>query len=205
MEARSRADDLAFVRDVMARAERRIDPHAFHFVSWGAVVLVWYPLMNWLEESGRRGAMLWVGLAALVLGFALSGLLEWRRTRRPVPAAEDTFVGRQVVRIVAACIAAAALLSAVGPATQAIPGERVPIVWGFAYAVMAYAVGVVYRDEFRWAGAFIFVGTVAALLLPHAQGYVLGPVMGLGMIVPGVMAERRVARLRLQEVGEPRD
>ncbi len=34
------------------------------------------------------------------------------------------------------------------------------------------------------------------MALPDVQGWILGPVMGLGMIVPGVMAERRVRRLR---------
>ena len=46
------------------------------------------------------------------------------------------------------------------------------------------------------AALFIFAGAVAAILLPHWNGYILGPAMGLGMIVPGLQAEARVKRLR---------
>ena len=79
-----------------------------------------------------------------------------------------------------------------------VPGEKIPVVWGIAYAAMAYNVGIVYRAEFLWSGVLIFAGSLLALALPDAQGYILGPVMGLGMIVPGVMAERRVRAMRAE-------
>ena len=41
----------------------------------------------------------------------------------------------------------------------------------------------------------------SACLVPSHSGFILGPFMGLGMIVPGVMAERRVARLGRENGG----
>ena len=92
-------------------------------------------------------------------------------------------------------------LSAAGPATGFIPGPYVNVLWGFVYANMAFMIGVVYTREYLLAGAFIAAGTVLALFLPRHSGFVLGPFMGLGMIVPGVMAERRVARLKRESGG----
>ena len=34
-----------------------------------------------------------------------------------------------------------------------------------------------------------------------SAGYILGPFMGIGLIVPGLMGERRVARLRAADGG----
>ena len=64
----SAKDDLAFIQQVVARTDQRIDPHAFHFVHWGLIVLVWYPLSNYLALEGRMTAALWVGIAAFLLG-----------------------------------------------------------------------------------------------------------------------------------------
>lgn len=191
-------DDLKFIRSVLERTERRIDPHAFHYVLWGAIVLVWYPLSHWFQLRGDTTAMLYLGIGAVALGTVLSGLLGWRRSRRTRLAGENTFVSRQVGLVTAGALVAAIVLSALGPATGMIPGERVPVVWGLAYAALAYNVGVVYRSEFLWSGVAIFAGSLVALALPDLQGYVLGPVMGLGMIVPGLMAERRVSRMRAE-------
>ena len=187
--------DLLYIRDVLARTEARIDPHAFHFVMWGALVLVCYPLLNWLELSGRPWAMLWLGVSALVLGSVLSCVFEIRLARRPRLPGENTFVGRQVVQIVWFNVGLGILLSAIGPGSGLIPHQAVSLVWGFVYANMAYMVGVVYRTEYLVAGLAIAAGALAAWFLPSYRGFILGPFMGLGMIIPGVMAERRVARL----------
>jgi len=190
------ARDLRYIREVLARTEARVDPHAFHFVMWGALVLVCYPLLNWFELTGRLRAMAWLGASALVTGAILSAAFEIRLASRPRLPGENTFVARQVVKIVWLNVGLAALLSAVGPAFGLVPHQGVSLVWGFAYANMAYMVGVVYRTEYLVAGLAIAAASLVAWSMPSYRGFILGPFMGLGMIVPGVMAERRVARLR---------
>ena len=54
---------------------------------------------------------------------------------------------------------------------------------------------IIYRRAFLVAGVVIFAGVVAAIILPQYNGFILGPCMGLGMIVPGLQAERRVRQL----------
>jgi len=191
--------DLRYIREVLARTEGRVDPHAFHFVMWGTLVLVCYPLLNWFELAGRFRAMLWLGVSALVVGAILSAGFEIRLARRPRLPGENTFVARQVVKIVWLNVGLAALLSAVGPAFGLVPHQGVSLVWGFAYANMAYMVGVVYRTEYLVAGLAIAAASLLAWAAPSYRGFILGPSMGLGMIIPGVMAERRVARLRAAE------
>lgn len=193
--------DLEFIKEIMQRTHRRIDPHAFHFIIWGTLVLFCYPLLNWLGQREDLATMRYVGIAALAIGMILSTVIEIRLSRKPRLAAENTFVAKQVMLIVFANIGLASVLSAVGPATGLIPGPYVPVLWGFVYANMAYMVGVVYAREYLFAGAVICVGAVLALLMPEYGGFILGPFMGLGMIVPALMAERRVARMRAESGG----
>ena len=81
---------------------------------------------------------------------------------------------------------------AIAPAFGFIAGPEVPTLWGLVYAAMAFGIGVVYDRAFLVAAVVIFAGAVVAIAWPAGNGYVLGPTMGLGMIVPGWRAERRV-------------
>jgi hypothetical protein len=190
--------DLAYIRDVVARTDRRVDPHAFHYVHWGTIVLVWYPLSNWFELRGDLWSMLWVGIAAGLTGALLSLLREMRLHRHPRLVGENTFLSRQMQLVTFLCIGAGSILSSVAPSTGFVAGHDIPTLWGLVYATMAAMLGVIYRRAFLVAGCFIFAGVVAAMVWPAWNGYLLGPAMGLGMIVPGLQAERRVKRLRAE-------
>lgn len=187
--------DLSFIHEVMRKTEARVDPHAFHYVHWGLIVLVWYPLANWLCATGRVPVTIGLSVGAVVLGVALGAVREARLARSPRLEADNTFVANQVMWIAWLNVGAGVLLSIVGPALQIVSGPLMPVVWGFVYANMAVMTGIVYRREFVWSGLAIFVGCLIALLLPRYTGYILGPFMGVGMLVPGWMAERRVRQL----------
>lgn len=195
MEPSGARRDLDFIRQVMERTHRRVDPHAFHCVHWGAIVLVWFPLATYFERIGHPRWQLPLALGALVLGFALSAGREmWLRVHPRMPG-ENTFVSRQMVLIVYPTIFAGSALSGLGPSFDLIAPSNIPIIWGLIYANMAFMMGVVYTREFLYSGVFIFAGVVLAIIFQPYNGYILGPFMGLGMIVPGLMAERRVRRL----------
>jgi hypothetical protein len=193
------ASDAEFLRELLARTRRRIDPHAFHFVWWGAIVIVWYPLTAWLQARGWTTAALGVGIGSLLLGVLGSVVLEARLRGRSRLPGEDSAVGDRVGRVVAGNIAAGAILSVVAPATGFVAGPMVPVLWGLVYASLAFHVGILYSREFTWSGAFILVGTCVSMALGPDCPYLLGPVMGLGMIVPGLLAERRVRSMRRED------
>jgi hypothetical protein len=145
------------------------------------------------ETSAPMG---WIGAGALLIGALGSFLTERRLAKSPRVAGEDTFVSKQIVLIVWANVGPGILISAVGPATGFIDPAYISVAWGLLYANMAYMVGVVYTREYLFAGIAIGAGALLALWKVEYAGYILGPFMGLGMIIPGVIAERRVARMR---------
>lgn len=189
-------DDLRYIRDVLHRTEQRVDPHAFHYVHWGAIVLVWYPLATFLAHRGRMDLYAGVGIAALALGVLLSVVREKRLSRHPRLEGGNTFLARQVARITFLTLVGGIVLGVVAPATGFVAGPDVPVLWGLTYAVMATMIGVVYRRSFLYAGVLIFAASLAAMALPAWNGYILGPAMGLGLMVPGLQAERRVRAMR---------
>jgi hypothetical protein len=195
MDSDTARADVAYIRDVMQRTRARIDPHAFHGVHWGAIVLLWYPLANWFCSRGRYDASAALTGGCFLLGTLMSTVRELRLRKRPRLASGSTFIGDQVGLIASFCVGAGLFLTLVGPLIGVVGDADLAIVWGFVYAVMAFMLGVVYAREYLFAGVAIFAGTIAAMLHPRYLGYILGPFMGLGLMIPGLMAERRVGRM----------
>ena len=199
MDSASAKGELTFVKDIMDKTSQRVDAHAFHFVHWGLIVLIWYPLGHWFGLQGQMDWYIGIGVASLVLGVTLSMWREIRLSRKSRLPGENTFIGRQVSRITFANVVAGAALSILAPATGVVDGPDVPIIWGLVYANMAFMMGVAFSTEFLISGIAIFCGTLVAILLPQFSGYILGAVMGLGMIIPGLRAESRVRQLVTSE------
>lgn len=191
MKTEQAVRDLALVDSILRRTRARLDAHAFHYVLWGAIVLLWYPLDNWMRLTDRPVFWLFaLGGTSLLTGAIGSAWLEFRARRSRRLDDEDPGFSRQVNLVVYGCLAAAVVASSVGTATGAIEGERVPMAWGLAYAVMAYMLGVLYRRDFLLAGVLIFLAVLAAHRTPEYAGFILGPAMGLGLLIPGWRAER---------------
>lgn len=187
--------ELRFIHEVVQRTHRRVDPHAFHFVHWGAIVLVWYPLANYFQSQGQTARVALVGGVAVTLGAVLSASREILLARRDRLPAKNTFISRQVILITYGCLVPGALLSFLLPATGLLQGEYVPLLWGAVYANLAFMTGVVYHRDFLVSGIAILAGTLLAILFADHAGYILGPFMGIGMIWPGRRAEARVRQL----------
>jgi len=199
MDVTTARSDLDLVRDVVRRASQRIDAHAFHCVHWGAIVLIWYPLGNWFSLNENLPLYIAVGAVAVLLGAILSIVRGRRACKDPRLPGGNTFVSSQIGWITFANLTAGGVLSFIAPATGFIPGSDVPIIWGLVYANMAFMMGVAYNRDFMISGTLIFLGTLLAVAFSEYNGFILGPFMGLGMIVPGLRAEARVRRLRQEE------
>jgi hypothetical protein len=195
MEPQDARRDLDHIEEVLRRTHARVDPHLFHAVHWGLLVLIMYPLQNYLQIRENYFGMITSGSAALVVGFALSCFRELRLARQPRLPAENTYVSRQLALVTLYCIGTGMILSVAAPALQFIDGPRVGILWGLVYATLAFMTGVIYERSFLVAGTAIFVGTLIAMAFQSVSGYILGPVMGLCMIIPGLRAEARVRLL----------
>jgi len=196
MDREQAAQDLELISKVMDSTRRRVDPQMFHLIIWGAIVLVWYPLMAWFQQARNGKAQVILGVGSVALGMVLSAWLGARASRRPRLPGANTSLARQLGRIVAIFVTTGVVLSFAIPSLAPHGEWYVAHVWGLLYALMLMTFGTFYSREVFWCGVPSLVATILALRWPEQAGYLLGPAMGLGCIVAGVIAERRVARLR---------
>lgn len=186
--------EVRYLDELVQRARLRIDPHAFHYVHWGVIVLLWYPIDNWLRHQGAGGLRIGLGVGSVVLGIGLSAWRERRLVHTPRLQAEDADLVRRIVAVVYTSVVAGTILSGLLPARGILHGDDIPLIWGLVYANIAFVTGHLYRPSFLYGAALIFAGVVMAAFLREQNGYILGPCMGLGILVPGLAAERDVRR-----------
>lgn len=189
------SSDLDLIKGIVQRSSQRIDSQAFHFVHWGIIVLVWYPLANWLILNGHNSWAIRVGIGSIVLGMLLSTVRSIRTVIHPRIPDCNKHISRQVTFITTANLVAGCVLTAISPSLHFIEGHNIPIVWGLVYANLAFMIGVAFSKEFMISGIAIFLGCIAAIIFQDYNGYILGPAMGFGMIIPGLRAEARVRKL----------
>src|SRR5262249_51959379 len=152
MDREQAARDLELIGRVLEQTRRRVDPQMFHMIVWGSIVLVWYPLMSWLEAADRGRTCLWVSLGAIGGGTLLSTLLGWRFGRRPRLAAANTLLAKRLGQLTAVFVVTGIVLSFAVPLLAKGGGLYVPHVWGLLYALMLMTLGVFYSREFFYCG-----------------------------------------------------
>jgi len=188
-------EDLRVIRRMLEQTHRRIDPHLFHFIIWGVVVLCWYPTVNVLELTGKESRVGAVCAIAIGAGVALSSTFGYLAGRRQRLRAANSQLARQIQGVVATFVLSGIMLSGLLPTIQEGAERFIPHLWGFLYAFMVMILGVIYSRQFFVFGIAIFLASIAALAVMRYSGFILGGFMGLGLLIPGIIAERRVARM----------
>lgn len=194
MDSHAARRDLELVKDIVQRASQRIDAQAFHSVHWGVIVLIWFPLANYWESQGNMDAYTWTCGLGVASGAILSTVRGTLANRKPRLPGGNTQVSNQLAWIAFANLFAGIALSSIAPATGFIDGRNVPIIWGLVYANMTFMMGLAYSRDFMISGLCIMLGCLASILYQPYNGYILGPCMGFGMLIPGLRAEARVRR-----------
>lgn len=191
MEPAQLNEDLRFIRSMVERTQSRIDPGAPFLITWGLICLVGFPLSGWLQETGRADQVnaLWLILA--LVGASLSSLFGYRIARRRQSEGVSSYISKQIGWVwwllVPNGIVWSALASSLDPKLGVF-------VWAGVYGIGLAMMGILYSKEWLLAGIGVFVAIpMAALLRPHSST-ILGVMMGLGCIVPALIALRRQRR-----------
>jgi hypothetical protein len=198
MNEQQAIDDLALVQRILDATQRRVDPQMFHFVIWGAVVIIWYPLDNWLSNHHSDVQAL-VAASALLLGATLSVMAGFMANRRPRLVASDpdfaSRIGMSCSVFVGTGVVCSICIGVLGADSRLIPQ-----LWGLLYALMLMTLGVFYSADCFWFGTLALLGAMAAVGRPDLGGYLVGLTMGPAALLAGLIAERRVRRLRREAV-----
>jgi hypothetical protein len=187
---------------VLDATRRRIDPQMFHFIIWGAIVLVWYPCDNWLAWRGAEEWQPALGVGSLLLGATLSSIGGAITNRKPRLPSGDSTLSAQIGQVVGIFIGTAVVCTLFAQFAIADMRWMIPF-WGLTYALLLMVLGALYSGACFWCGLVCLAGTLASVLRLEWAGFVVGLTMGPAAIVAGILAERRVRQLQHETVHVP--
>jgi len=197
MEEKQLAEDLKFMRSMIERTHREIDPGAPIFITWGLICLIGYIVTHFLiaQQMYIWINRLWLSLYAV--GFPLTFFFGYRIGKRQMVRGAVSYVSKQVWWVWMILIANGILWGTFGLGRNFF-GD-IGFLWAWIYGIGLSMTGVLYSKEWLFGGLGVFVGILAAVFIEPYAYVVLGVIMCLGCTVPSVIALRRLRRLEKED------
>ncbi|HIJ71714.1 MAG TPA: hypothetical protein HPP87_10185 [Planctomycetes bacterium] len=185
-------DDLKFIRDMLERTHREIDPEAFSMIIWGLVSMVIYfgayffvvyKIFNWIP---------YVLFPSLAVGGIVGGFSSYRVSKRQKARGMVSHIWKQLNWVWFILLPNAVIWSILGLFQDYFGGPG--FLWAAVYAIALSMTGILYSREWLFGGISIFIAIIVAFFVRPYSYLILGAVMGLACIIPAIIAHRRYKR-----------
>ena len=185
-------DDLKFIRAMVERTHREIDPEAFSMITWGLVCMVIYFGTYFLAIHKMFNCIPYVLFPSLAVGGIVGGISSYRVSKRQKAQGMVSHIWKQLNWVWLILLPNAVLWSILGLFKDYFGGPG--FIWAAVYAIALSMTGIIYSKEWLFGGIAIFVAIIIASFLRPYSYLILGTVMGMACIIPAIIAHRRFRR-----------
>jgi len=191
-EKQKTADDLKFIRSVVEKTCRKIDPGWPIIVTWGLIIMIGFPLAYFLKTR-QLDTWKWpIYLLLLVISFCVAIYFGTKATMRERKAGLISKLSKQIYWIWFILLANGILWTCLGLFKDHIGGFG--FLWTAIYGIALSMMGILYSREWLYGGIAIFAGIIAAYFTEPYAYYILGVVTGLACIIPAIIAQRNYCK-----------
>ena len=186
------AENLQFMRLAIEKTHKEIDPEAPVMIVWGLVCMIGYAAIYFLEKLQLYKWIWPVYLPLLAIGVCVTVVSGIRVSKRQKKAGLVPRISNQIGWAWMIVLAHGVVWSSLGLFFDSFGGPG--FLWAMVYSIALSMTGIFYSKEWLWGGVGIFVGMVAAFIIKDYAYLILGLAMGLGCIIPAIIAQRRYLR-----------
>jgi len=186
------AENLQFMRLAIERTRRDFDPEAYVMIVWGLVCMIGYAAIYFLEKLQLYKWIWPVYLPLLAIGVCVSIVSGIRVSKRQKKAGLVPQISNQIGWVWMVVLAHGVVWSTLGLFFDFFGGPG--FLWAMVYSIALSMMGIIYSKEWLWGGIGIFVGMVVAFIMKDYAYLILGFAMGLGCIIPAIVAQKRYLR-----------
>ncbi len=183
------AENLQFMRVAIERTRRDFDPEAPVMIVWGLVCMIGYTTIYFLVMRELYKWIWPVYLPLLAIGLCVTVVSGIRVSRRQKKAGLVPQISNQIGWVWMVVLAHGVLWSTLGLFFDFFGGPG--FLWAMVYSIALSITGIIYSKEWLWGGIGIFAGMVTAFIIKDYAYLILGFAMGLGCIVPAIIAQKR--------------
>jgi len=185
-------DDLKFIRVMVERTHRQIDPEAFSMITWGLVCMVIYFGIYFLAIHKMFNWIPYVLFPSLAVGGIVGGISTYRVSKRQRAQGVISHIWKQLNWLWLILVTNALIWSSLGLFRDYFGGYG--FLWAAVYAIALSMTGIIYSKEWLFGGIAIFIAIIVAFFIKPYSYLILGAVMGLACIIPAIIAHRRFSR-----------
>ena len=180
-------ENLKFIRSVIDKTCRKVNPGWPILIGWGLVIMIGFPLAYYIKIR-QLDAWKWpVYFVLLVISLSIAIYFGAKATMREKKAGLIPYLSRQIYLIWFILIANGAIWTCLGLFKDHIGGFG--FLWTAIYGIALSMMGLLYSREWLCGGIAIFVGIIAACFTDAYAYVILGIVTGLAFIIPAVIAQ----------------
>ncbi len=192
MEEKELNENLQFMRSAIEKTRRDFDPEAPVMIVWGLVCMIGYTAIYFLVMHQLYKWIWPVYLPLLAIGVCVTVVSGIRVSKRQKKAGLVPRISKQIGWVWMIVLAHGVVWSTLGLFLDFFGG--LGFLWAMVYSIALSMTGVIYSKEWLWGGIGIFAGMVAAFIIKDYAYLILGFAMGLGCIIPAIIAQRRYLR-----------
>jgi len=191
-EQKVSVDDLKFIRDMVERTHREIDPEAPVMIVWGLICLIGYTSIYFLVTHQLYNWIWPVYLPLLAIGGCVTIVSGIRVSKQQKKAGVISQVSKQIGWVWCIVLVHGVVWSTLGLFYDFFGGPG--FLWAMVYSIALSMTGIIFSREWLFGGILIFAGMVIAFFIKDYAYIILGLAMGTGCIIPAIIAQKRYLR-----------
>lgn len=193
MENKDLSDDLKFMRSAIERTRQDFDPGAIGMVAWGVACFIGYTAAHFLTTSTHYNWLWPIWISVLATAGCINVVYDIKIRKKEKRTGMVSLLSKQIGWVWAVAVLHGVVWSVLGLFTDWYGGPG--FLWALVYSIALSATGIIYSKEWLFGGLGVLVGMVVAFFVKPYAYLILGLAMGLGCIVPAIIAHRRYRRL----------
>ncbi|MHC4131807.1 MAG: hypothetical protein ACYSSP_02880 [Planctomycetota bacterium] len=187
-EEKDLAENLQFMRLAIEKTHKEVDPEAHVMIVWGLVCMIGYITIHFLVINQLYKWIWPVYLPLLAIGGCVTIVSGIRVSKQQKKAGVISQVSRQIGWVWCIVLAHGVVWSTLGLFNDFFGGMG--FLWALVYSIALSMMGIIFSKEWLFGGILIFAGMVAAFFIKDYAYIILGLAMGIGCIVPAIIAQR---------------
>ncbi len=187
-EQKELVEDLKFMRSVIDKTSRKIDPGWQMIAAWGLIVLIGFPLLYFLKIHQLDNWLWRIQWILVVAGFSISIYFVKRAIVRERAIGVISKLSKQIYLVFIILSANGFIWTYLNLFRDHVGGFG--FLWTAICGIELSMIGILYSREWLYGGMAIFAGIIAATFTEQYAYYILGIVTGLSCIIPAIIAWR---------------
>ncbi len=179
-------DDIKFMRSVIDKTCRKIDPGWTTLISWGLIIIIGFPLLYFLKIKQFDNWVWRIQWLIVVAGFSISAYFVLKAILRERKAGIISKLSKQIYLMFLILSANGFLWTYLDLFRDNTGGFG--FLWTAITGIELTMIGILYSKEWLYGGIAIFASIIAAHFIESYAYYILGIVTGFACIIPAIIS-----------------